>query len=62
MAANRPHYHVWLLAATDRIFYKVQRGFFTRQAARQYGARREPDPSRVMVRQCTEERCRPRLE
>jgi len=49
------------MATGDRIFYVVKRGFFTRQAARQYAARRQPDPSRVMVRQCTDERCRPRL-
>lgn len=59
--ANRPHYHLWLQAATGRIFYKVSRGFHTRQAARQYGMRRQPDAEKRLVLQCFDPRCAPKL-
>lgn len=62
MPANRPHYHPWLMAATGRIFYRVTRGFFTRQAAHKYAARRQPDPDKRIVLKCWEEKCAPRLD
>ncbi|MCY4121308.1 MAG: hypothetical protein OXG72_10365 [Acidobacteria bacterium] len=62
MPANRPHYHLWLMAATGRIFYRVGRSFHTRQAARQYGMRRQSAPERRIVLQCWNEECRPPLD
>lgn len=59
--ANRPHYHVWILADGERAFFRRARGFFTRQAARQYGLRlRSKDD--IMVRPCTNPRCAPKLD
>ena len=62
MAANRPHFHVWRMAKGDRAFFRLVRAFHTRQAARQYATRREPDPDRFMVLQCDKEACRPKLD
>ena len=61
MAANRPHFHVWRLAKTGRIFYQVARGFHTGQAARQWASRYENAPDRYMLRQCLDETCTPQL-
>ena len=61
MATNRPHYHVWLMARTERIFYKLARGFHTRQAARQW-ARRNRAGTDPMVFRCDKEACRPKLD
>lgn len=61
MPTNRPHYHVWLKAATGRIFYRLARGFHTRQAAAQWARRRQPASDRRMVIQCTREKCKPPL-
>jgi len=60
MKANRPHYHPWLMADGDRALFRG-RSFHTRQAARQWAARREPDPDRRVVLKCEHERCRPKL-
>ena len=57
---NRPHFHVWFMASTERAFFKG-RGFHTKQAARQYGCRRYP-ADRVLVRQCTNPNCKPPLD
>ena len=62
MAANRPHFHVWLQAKTGRIFYKLARPYHTRQAARQAGMRRQHDPARRMVMQCADPKCAPKLD
>ena len=59
---NRPHYHVWLLAATERAFFQLARGFHTRQSARQYARRRRLCGSEVLVRQCTNPACAPPLD
>ena len=60
---NRPHYHVWLKARTGRIFYRLARGFHTtRQAASQWGKRRQPVAEKRMVLKCTAEKCRPKLD
>ena len=61
MPANRPHYHVWLRARTGRIYYRLARGFHTRQAASKYAQRRQPEPGWRMVIQCEDERCKPAL-
>lgn len=61
MAANQPHFHVWRLVKTGRIFYRIARGFHTRQAARQWASRRESDPERYMIRQCVDQKCSPPL-
>lgn len=61
MPANRPHYHVWLRAATGRVFYVVRRGFHTRQAAQKFAARRQPDPQWRLVLQCHDDDCKPPL-
>ena len=58
---NRPHFHIWRLARTGRIFYVLKRGFHTRQAARQWAQRREKDQSRYMILQCDSEKCCPPL-
>ena len=62
MILNRPHYHVWLKARTGRIFYCLARGFQTRQAASQWGKRRQPDTDKRMTLRCTNEKCRPKLD
>lgn len=59
--ANRPHYHVWRLADGERAYFKLARGFHTRQAAHQFERRREPDKSRYIIRECWRERCKPKL-
>jgi len=59
---NRPHYHVWYMAATGRAFFRLARGFHTRQAARQFAVRRQPDPKRRMVLECTNPACAPKLD
>ena len=61
MATNRPHYHVWILARTGRIFYKLKRSFHTQPAATQWAKRNRPEAKR-MVLQCTCEKCKPKLE
>lgn len=61
MTANRPHFHAWFLASTGRIWYWNKRGFFTRQAARQWAARRRPK-GQHMVLQCHNPACAPMLE
>ena len=60
--ANKPHYHVWLLARTDKIFYKLAWPFNTRQAARQWAMRREPDGDRRIVIQCFKRHCGPKID
>ena len=63
MATNRPHFHIWQEARTGRIFYRLARPFHTRQAANQYGKRRNPDdPEKFMVRQCNSEKCKPKID
>lgn len=62
MATNRPHYHVWLQAKTGRIFYKVTRGFHTRQAAAQWAKRRQTAPERRIVLKCELDACKPALD
>ena len=42
-------YHVWLMASTGNIFYRVRRDFTTRQAAHQWAIRRQPVSRRRMV-------------
>ncbi len=59
--ANRPHFHIWLQAKGGKIFYKLAKGYHTRQAAGQAGKRRQPDPEKRMVIQCDREECRPKL-
>ena len=59
---NRPHYHVWNLASTGRAFFRLTRGFHTRQAARQYAKRRQSDSSQFMVLECRNPGCRPKLD
>ena len=60
---NRPHYHVFLEAAGERIFYKARRlAFGSRQAAREWAMRRQPDPTRRLVLQCYREHCKPPLD
>ena len=49
--ANRPHFHPWLEARTGRMIYRLSRGFWTRQAARQWAKRHRPDRPAV-IRQC----------
>lgn len=61
MTGNRPHYHVWLEARTGRMIYRLARGFFTRQAARQWALRHRPD-RKPIVRPCEDGKCRPRLD
>ena len=61
MAANRPHYHVWFLAATGRAFFRTGPGFHTRQAAQQWARRRRSDGMEFMVRQCEIDKCKPKL-
>ena len=61
MTANRAHHHVWLRAATGRIYYRLARGFFTRQAAGQWGKRNRPDRERMILK-CEEARCAPTLD
>lgn len=62
MATNRPHYHVWLMAAGDTAFFRRARSFHTRQAASQYAKRQCPDPARRMVIACRKWACRPKLD
>ena len=50
------------MAKTGRIFYRLARGFHTRQAVRQWAMHREPDADRFTIRQCTNEKCRARLD
>ena len=54
--ANRPHFHVWRMATGDRAFFRLARGFHTRQAARQFAKRRDT-PERLMVLQCERTAC-----
>ena len=57
---NKPHYHPWLMASTGRIFYKCA-AKNSRQAARQWAMRRQPDPEKRDVRPCYDPRCQPKL-
>ena len=61
MTANRSHHHIWLRAATGRIYYRLARGFFTRQAAGQWGKRNRPDRERMILK-CDGARCAPKLD
>lgn len=64
MKPNRPHFHVWLTARGGRIRYRLARGFWTKQAAHQWAARRyKNEPWRTpKVEQCTEAKCAPKLD
>lgn len=57
---NRPHFHPWLLASTGRAYFRC-RGFFTRQAARQWALRRRVYSHEIMVLACTDPQCKPAL-
>ncbi len=59
--ANRSHFHVWLQAATGRMFYKC-RAFHTRQPAREWAMRRQPDSAKRLVLKCELAACRPKLD
>ena len=57
------HWHVWLAAdpGVNRpisMLRRIARPFSTRQGAREWAIRREPDTRRTIVRGCTDERCR----
>ena len=62
MASNRPHFHVWRMAKTGKIFYKLAKPHFTRQVAGKLARRLEPDPARRMVIQCDCPECAPKLD
>ena len=61
MKANRPHFHVWHLAQSDRAMFRQARAFNTRTSARKYAVRRGEDPARFEVRQCFDPKCAPKL-
>lgn len=60
--ANRPHYHVWLLARGGRIFYKLATPYGARQSAQRAAKKRQRDAERRMIVQCWERKCAPRLD
>ena len=64
MKVNRPHFHIWLKARGGRIYYRLAKGFHTRQAAAQSSKRRYRDEPerRPMILQCEEPGCAPKLE
>ena len=62
MSQNRPHYHVWLLAASGRAWFRLGgAAFWSRQAANQW-CKRNKGGRKWMVQQCEEPACAPRLD
>lgn len=64
MKPNRPHFHVWVKARSGRAYFRLAKGYWTRQAASQAAKRRYAgEPWRKpMVLHCEEERCAPKLD
>lgn len=63
METNRPHFHVWRFAS-ERMSYRLIRGFHTRQAARQWAVRwiEQEQRGKFEIKSCTCERCKPPLD
>ncbi|MDE0205996.1 MAG: hypothetical protein OXP66_08210 [Candidatus Tectomicrobia bacterium] len=61
MKPNRPHFHVWIRHRDGRMQYRLARGFWSKQAARQWAQRNRPD-DQIRVEACENERCAPRLD
>ena len=64
MQSNRPnrgHYHVWIRHRDGRMQYKLTRGHWSKQGARQWASRNRP-ADQIRVEACEEARCAPQLD
>ena len=61
LRTNRKHFHIWAEAKTGRAFFKLARGYDTRQTANNWAKRLKPD-TQTMVLQCDKWKCQPPLE
>ncbi|MCY3983273.1 MAG: hypothetical protein OXE85_05080 [Roseovarius sp.] len=59
--ANRPHYHIWKKARTGRIFYRIAAPCTHRQSAQRAVKKLGLPRDQVMVLECRDPKCAPKI-